>query len=61
MFFPGSHLALNPPVFDDFSEPEGAQVVLCVIIATAFVSMAIPLSPLAPARPANQTKPFLLC
>ena len=26
MFFPGSHLSLSPPVFEEFSEPEGSQV-----------------------------------
>ena len=28
MFFPGSHLTMNPPVFDEFDEPDGAQT-LC--------------------------------
>ena len=26
MFFPGSHLTMNPPIFDDFDEPEGARI-----------------------------------
>lgn len=27
MFFPGSHLNMNPPIFEEFSEPEGSDVI----------------------------------